>query len=75
MKCVICKKGETKTGKVTVTLDRAGATFVVRNVPAQVCQNCGEEYVDAKTTAYLLKTAEKTARKGTVVDVCEYMVA
>jgi len=46
MKCLICKKGETQIGKVTVTLDRGGATFVVKNVPAQVCQNCGEEYVD-----------------------------
>ena len=26
MKCVICKKGETRPGKVTVTLDKEGAT-------------------------------------------------
>ena len=75
MKCVICKKGETQAGKVTVALNRAGSTFVVRNVPAQVCQNCGEEYVDDKTTAYLLETAERTAQQGTVIDVREYMAA
>ena len=75
MKCLICKKGETQIGKVTVTLDRGGATFVVKNVPAQVCQNCGEEYVDEKTAAYLLETAEKAVQKGTVVDVREYMAA
>jgi hypothetical protein len=28
MKCVICKKGETKAGTATVTLDKSGATLV-----------------------------------------------
>ena len=75
MKCVICKKGETEFGKVTVTLDRNGATIVVKNVPAQVCQNCGEEYVDEKTTEQLLKEAENAAQTGTLVDVREYLAA
>ena len=54
MKCVICKKGETQPGKVTVTLDRDGATVVFRGVPARICSNCGEEYVDGDITASLL---------------------
>jgi hypothetical protein len=28
-------------------------TLVVKDVPAQVCDNCGEEYVDADVTARL----------------------
>ena len=32
MKCVICKMGETQPGKVTVTLDKEGATLVFRGV-------------------------------------------
>lgn len=75
MKCVICKRGETTLGKATVTLDRNGATIVVKNVPAQICQNCGEEYVDEKTTARLLKEAEKASQEGTLVDIREYMAA
>lgn len=75
MKCVICKKGETAKGKVTVTLDRNGTTVVVKNVPAQVCQNCGEEYVDEKTTAQLLREATRAAQSGTLVDVREYLAA
>ena len=46
MKCVICKHGETKEGTTTVTFDRDGMTLVVKDVPAQVCTNCGEDYVD-----------------------------
>ena len=75
MKCVICKQGETKPGKVTVTLERDGMTLVFKGVPASVCANCGEEYVDEKTTAQLLKTAEEAARAGVQVDIREYIAA
>lgn len=30
MKCVVCKKGETKMGKATVTLEKHGATLVFK---------------------------------------------
>lgn len=39
MKCVICKHGETRPGKTTVTLERGGATIVVKGVPAWICDN------------------------------------
>jgi YgiT-type zinc finger domain-containing protein len=73
MKCVICKKGETKLGKTTVTLERDGMTLVFKGVPANVCVNCGEEYVDEKTTKQLLKTAEEAAKAGIQVDIREYI--
>jgi len=44
MKCVICKHGETREGTTTVTFDRDGMTLVVKDVPAQVCTNCGEDF-------------------------------
>jgi YgiT-type zinc finger domain-containing protein len=73
MKCVICKQGETQLGIATVTLERATLTFVIKRVPAQVCQNCGEEYVDEETTLQLFKTAEEVAQAGAQVDIREYM--
>jgi YgiT-type zinc finger domain-containing protein len=73
MKCVICKQAETKPGTTTLTLERGGATFVVNNVPAQVCSNCGEAYVDEETTAQVLRTAEQMARAGTQVDIRQYV--
>ena len=75
MKCVICRNGETRPGKATVTLEREGTTLVVKGVPARVCANCGEEYVDEETTARLLKTAEEAALAGVQVDVREYFAA
>ncbi len=75
MKCVICKQGETRPGMTTVTLERNGLTLVVKNVPARVCANCGEEYVDEDVTAQLLSTAEDAARAGVLVDIRAYAVA
>jgi hypothetical protein len=50
-------------------------TLVFRGVPAQVCENCGEEYVDEDTTRDLLQVAEEAARAGAQVDVREYVAA
>ena len=59
MKCAICKHGETAPGFATLTLTRDAMTLVVRDVPASVCNNCGEEYVDSDIAARLLETAEE----------------
>ena len=75
MKCVVCKKGDTRPGTATVTLERDGATVVIKGVPARVCGTCGEEYVEEGVTARLLKTAEEAARSGVQVDVRTYVAA
>ncbi len=75
MKCVICKFGETQPGHTTLTLERDNLTLVVKHVPAQVCQNCGEEYVDEQTSIHVLATAERVAQDGAQVDVREYLAA
>ena len=72
MKCVICKHGETRPGKTTVTLERDGLTLVFRNVPAEVCENCGEVYVDEATARDLMRRAEEAAEAGVMVDIREY---
>ena len=75
MKCPICKQGQTAAGTVTVTLERGGLTLVVKAVPAQVCDNCGEEYVDEKAAAQLLGDAEAAARTGTEINVRHFQAA
>ena len=60
---------------MTVTLERGGATLVIKGVPAQVCGNCGEEYVDQKTTASVLQMAEQATAAGVQVEIREYIAA
>ena len=75
MKCVVCKQAETRPGLTTVTLERGDAMFVVREVPAQVCPNCGEDYVDSKVTTELLRSSENLSSAGAQVDIRRYAVA
>jgi YgiT-type zinc finger domain-containing protein len=75
MKCPICKQGETAPGTATVTLQRDGLTLIVKEVPAQVCDNCGEEYVDERTTAELLAKVESEARAGTEINGRHFQTA
>ena len=73
MKCPICRSGETQQGTATVTMEREGLTLVVRGVPARVCDNCGEEYVDEVETERLMTVAQEALRDGVRVDVREYL--
>lgn len=75
MKCPICKKGETAPGTTTVTLERGALTLVVKAVPAQVCENCGEAYVDEKATAELLAKVDSEASAGTEINVRHFQAA
>jgi YgiT-type zinc finger domain-containing protein len=69
MKCVICKHGDTAAALVTVTLERGPTTIVFKSVPADVCDNCGEEYVSETTTRQLLQEADQATRAGVQVEV------
>jgi YgiT-type zinc finger domain-containing protein len=73
MKCSICKIGETEQGNTTVTLNRDDFTLVVKEVPAQICTNCGEDYIDSIVVRDLLELAERMAKNGSLVDIRKYM--
>ena len=81
MKCPICKLGETESGTTTLTFVRPfgelqnEVTVVLKNVPAQVCSNCGEAYVDELTSAEALRIAEQLVNNGTPVEVREFRPA
>ncbi|HYH42755.1 MAG TPA: type II toxin-antitoxin system MqsA family antitoxin [Burkholderiales bacterium] len=72
MKCLVCRRSETRAGKATVTLERHGVTFVFNDVPAQVCPDCGEDYMDESVTGVLLEAAEEMAESGIRADVVSY---
>jgi len=48
-------------------------TLVVKDVPAEICENCGERYFDADVTRELLSLARAAAAEGVVVDVRRYI--
>ncbi|MCF4969457.1 type II toxin-antitoxin system MqsA family antitoxin [Nostoc sp. CMAA1605] len=72
MKCVICKHGETKPGLVTVTLERDESIVVIKKVPAEICDNCGEYYLSDAITEQVLNRAEVAVSNGAEVEIIKY---
>ena len=72
MKCLICKNGDTKPGKVTVSLQRGETTVIIKAVPADVCENCGEYYLSEAITTQILSRAEEAVRKGAEVEILRF---
>ena len=75
MKCMICKHGETKKGTATITLEKDSSTIVFKEVPAHICDNCGEKYIDDSITKELLKKAREIIKNGVEVDIRKYEIA
>jgi len=75
VKCTVCKHGETSPGTLSVILERQGTTLVFREVPALVCDICGETFHEEAVTRQLLQKAEEAVRAGVEIDVRRYAVA
>ncbi|MEH2323815.1 MAG: type II toxin-antitoxin system MqsA family antitoxin [Nostoc sp.] len=73
MKCVICQHGETKPGLVTVTLERDECIIVLKKVPAEICDNCGEYYLSDAVTKQVLEKAESAINNGAELEIIRYV--
>jgi len=72
--CPICG-GAKQKGTTTFTVDYADGVVVVRNVPATVCSQCGEEWIadsDASRLEQITNVARGEKKQFEVVD---YMLA
>ena len=60
--CPLCG-GTKRPGRTTFAADLGEALVVVRNVPATVCGQCGEEWIAADTARTLERLTEEARRK------------
>ncbi|AWP23370.1 hypothetical protein C4901_08515 [Acidiferrobacter sp. SPIII_3] len=72
MKCVLCNNGDTHPGHVHVTLSRADTVVVVKDVPADVCENCGEYYLSEAVTEKILAQASTAMERGAEIEVFRF---
>ena len=72
MKCVICREGQTTPGQTTVTLQRGESTIIFKNVPAEVCTNCGEYFLSESVTDQLLTRAEAAVQSGAELEILRF---
>lgn len=61
--CPLCGGGK-EPGKATYTVDFGPSIVVVRNVPAMVCDQCGEEWIGADAARKLEQLTEDARQRG-----------
>lgn len=66
--CPICG-GRKEPGTTTYSVDLGTGVVVVRNVKAQICVQCGEEWLDDKTAEILESIVEEARTKQRQVEV------
>ncbi len=72
MNCAICRNWTTRRGVVTVTLQRGDTTVILKQVPADVCENCGEYYLSSEVAAQVLEKAESAVKSGAEVEILRF---
>jgi YgiT-type zinc finger domain-containing protein len=72
MKCSLCKTGVTHPGKTTVTLERDESVVVIRGVPAEICEDCGEYFLDEVTAREVYTSAEQACSRHVEVEIQRY---
>lgn len=72
MKCVICKHGDTRPGHAQVSLQRGPTTVIIKDVPADICGNCGEYYLSEETSRKVMDMAEVAVRDKAEIEVLRF---
>lgn len=69
MKCVICKTGDCFEGTTNFTNIIKEKLVVVKNVKANICNNCGEAYYDSETVNYIQQKTKEAIKNNEEVEL------
>jgi YgiT-type zinc finger domain-containing protein len=72
MICSICNTGRTLSGTATVTLQRSNSVIVIKGVPAQICEDCGEYYLGEAEAKKVYALAEAAVQRNAEVEIVNY---
>ena len=70
-RCPLCG-GRKQPGKTTYSADLGSGVILVRNVPATVCMQCGEAWIDPHTAQKLEQITQAAREKGLQVKVVAF---
>jgi YgiT-type zinc finger domain-containing protein len=70
-RCPLCS-GDTGPGRTTFTVDLGFGVVVVRRVPARVCRNCGESWLEDETARKLERIVSQARKEQREVEVLAY---
>jgi YgiT-type zinc finger domain-containing protein len=72
MICLICRQAEVVESFTSLDFQRGEMHLSITNVPARLCQSCGEAYMDEEVTAQVLQSAERIYRVGILEEIIDY---
>ncbi len=75
MECTLCKNGTTEIGHVTVKLEKGETIVLIKDVPADICSNCGHYYLTTEITKLVLEKGNEAFLKGAELEVVKLKVA
>jgi YgiT-type zinc finger domain-containing protein len=70
-RCPVCR-GYKRRSTTTFTVDLKFGIVVVRNVPAMVCEQCGEEWIGDKEAQQLEEIVNDARVKHSMIEVANY---
>jgi len=69
--CPTCG-GEKVEGTTTFTTDLEFGVVIVRNVPASVCKQCGDDWIDPEVARNLEQIVEEAKEKKSQIEMLPY---
>ena len=73
MRCPLCKGEMLKGKKTNLPYELSGeSVIIVRNVPAIICSQCGDAFIEADILTKVEKILDKATRDGMVLGFVEY---
>ncbi len=75
MTCPLCKMGMMKPGRTTVVLTKNEATVIFKHVPAIICDDCGDYFLDEQTATDVYNRAQQVFSSGQELAISTFEVA
>lgn len=60
MTCLVCKHNRFRKGTTILPIERGAAILLITDIPARVCENCGETYLEEETAQGVQDLANET---------------
>lgn len=71
MNCFMCK-GELEEKKVNYIVDLENTIIIIKEVPAKVCTQCGEQFFDDETSENIEKIVNQLKQLAIEVTIVNY---
>ena len=69
--CVFCK-GDLKPSTTTYTVNINDNVIIIKNVPCEECQQCGEQYFSTSVTKHIENIVDQLKNVSVEITVLDY---